>query len=162
MTLEDMVTAWLSMDDLFTSPAMRDELEESFGDETGGVILTYILTPLAMEKWSAEEFAQNSDFLLSAIYEILRSELDKIQADAKQRALLLGMKSLIQDDAELRRSFTASEALQFIQAVDKGHGFALNLLDQITGLYLGLKATAGINGTTPEKCILATHLSRVS
>lgn len=137
-SIEDTISR---LDLIFTHKELAKERSEAFKDETGETLLAYIFPELLDETVSEDEITDYMSTVLSSLKLTVILAYNQVPEEGRERLILEEVRSLLEDDDELKKSFTAGEAIIFIKAInDAKMSEVLNMLDQITGVYLSLKA----------------------
>lgn len=128
--------AWVSLQDLYHCEESKELLSLALDDESARTALY-----LSFEPVLGEEAGRNGR-VLNEFLPTLQSLLSEAIAGAgisdKRNFFVEGVKRLIRNDLQLRKSFTMAECLAFIGVCDKTTRSDLNALDQLTGTYLCL------------------------
>lgn len=138
----EVVEAWLSLDDLFSSYDREGELHDALEDESGVRITLSTFDDFGIAEWGDDDANETSQFFYGILLVIVSASVKAYfrNYDDALKQLSVGLIKIIKESAEIRRSFTFSEFKEFLASVYNDQPSGLSNLDNITGLYLTLKA----------------------
>lgn len=129
-----MIEFWIRLGRILHDPACRDIRNESFEDESATVLLQYCNLSDELIESEITEIVSKLFALASGGLSVLYSQSES--KEAAVATLFSSLRSIIENDQELRKSFTKSEAVDLVKVLIDDQALALNLLDVIVGLYL--------------------------
>lgn len=136
MQSSEVLTAWLTLDQLFTNEKHRDKLADILSDESAAKLLDEI----------APDDDSGGERLVGILAHVLAAALSSLPEGSRIDTVLQSVEQLIGRDPLVVASFTPDECLRLVTGTLRQTNYNLNMLDQITGLYLALSAYENTNG----------------
>ena len=161
MESQELVLAWLALEDLFTEPAMNARLTEVFSDESAHLLQQHLFEMLMDDQWDGSTFQARGEEFLASLTFLLRRGVARVEAEdaqARWHRMLECAGELLRVNQELASLFTIEDGKAFLRALLSDTSNQLKELDQYTGVYLTLKVVEELVPTFATLALLQEPL----